>query len=226
MKMLTYLPPASAATARAASSMVGCICSLSLRCGLRISRPSSAFVPSSRMTIGALISTRFERLDDPVRDLFALRDAAEDVDEDRAHLRVVVDDLERARHHLGVRAAADVEEVRGLAADLADDVDGRHRETGAVGDDADVAVEPDVLQALVVRGLLALVAHLRRVVLLVVGVTEHRVVVERHLRVERVHAPVRREDQRVDLAEVRVALGVAACRACRGCRPRRRRPSG
>ena len=40
--------------------------------------------------------------------------------------------------------------------------------------------------------------------------TEHRVVVERHLRVERVHPTVRGEDQRVDLGEVRVALGVAA----------------
>ena len=46
----------------------------------------------------------------------------------------------------------------GCAADLAHDVDGAHREPGAVGDDADVAVEPDVLQALLVRGLLALVA--------------------------------------------------------------------
>ena len=60
----------------------------------------------------------------------------------------------------------------------------------------------------VVGGLLPLVAHLGRVVLLVVGVAEHRAVVERHLRIERVHATIRREDQRVDLDEVRVALGV------------------
>ena len=38
-----------------------------------------------------------ERLHDAVGDLFALGDAAEDVDEDRLHLRVVVDDLERVR---------------------------------------------------------------------------------------------------------------------------------
>ena len=59
--------------------------------------------------------------------------------------------------------------LAGCAADLVDDVDGAHGEPGAVGDDADVAVEADVLQALVVGGLLALVAHLGLVVLLVVG---------------------------------------------------------
>ena len=162
------------------------------------------------MTIGDAMSTRPSAADDAVRDLFTLRDAAEDVDEDRPHVRVVVDDLERAGHHVGVGAAADVEEVGGLAADLVDDVDGAHGETGAVGDDADVAVEPDVLQPLLVRGLLALVPHLRRVVLLVVGMAEHRVAVERDLRVERVHLARGLEDQRVDLDEVGVAVDVGA----------------
>ena len=46
---------------------------------------------------------------------------------------------------------------------------------------------PDVLQALLVRELLARVADLGGVVVLVVGVTEDRVVVERDLGVERVH---------------------------------------
>ena len=50
-------------------------------------------------------------LDDAVGHLFAPGDATEDVDEDRLDVRVVVDDLERAGHHLGVGAAADVEEV-------------------------------------------------------------------------------------------------------------------
>ena len=105
-----------------------------------------------------------ERLHDAVGDLFALGDAAEDVDEDRPHVGVVVDDLERAGHHVGVGAAADVEEVGRAATDLVDDVDGAHREPGAVGDHADRAVEPDVLQALLVRELLARVAHLGGVV--------------------------------------------------------------
>ena len=80
------------------------------------------------------------------------------------HVGVVVDDLERAGHHVGVGAAADVEEVGRLAADLVDDVERAHGQPGAVGDDADRAVEADVLQALLVGGLLALVAHLGGVV--------------------------------------------------------------
>ena len=156
------------------------------------------------------MSTRPERGHDPVRDLFALGDPAEDVDEDRLHVRVVVDDLERARHDLGVRPAADVEEVRRLAADLADDVDGAHRQAGAVGDDPDVPVEPDVLETLVVGRALTRVAHLRGVVLLVLRMAEHRVVVERHLGVEGMDAPLGREDQRVDLDEVSVGVDVAA----------------
>ena len=50
--------------------------------------------------------------------------------------------------------------LAGLAADLVDDVERAHGQPGAVGDDADGAVEADVLQALLVGGLLALVAHL------------------------------------------------------------------
>ena len=123
-----------------------------------MARPSSALVPSRRITIGDADVDPLERGDDAVRDLFTLGDATEDVDEDRLHVRVVVDHLERAGHDLGVGAAADVEEVGRRAADLADDVDGAHREAGAVGDDADEAVEADVLQALVVPRL----AHARR----------------------------------------------------------------
>ena len=64
----------------------------------------------------------------------------------------------------GVGAAADVEEVGRLAADLVDHVERAHGETGAVGDDADRAVEADVLQVLLVGRLLALVAHLGELV--------------------------------------------------------------
>jgi hypothetical protein len=69
------------------------------------------------------MSTRPMAVDDAVGDLLALGDAAEDVDEDRLDVGVVVDDLERAGHDVGVGAAADVEEVGRLAADLVDDVD-------------------------------------------------------------------------------------------------------
>ena len=162
------------------------ICSLSDRCGSRIARPSSALVPSRRMTIGASMSTRLERLDDAVGDLFAPGDAAEDVDEDRLHARVVVDDLEGAGHDVGVGAAADVEEVGRLATDLVDDVERAHGQPGAVGDDADGALEADVLQALLVGGLLALVAHLGELVVAPL-VAELGVVVEGDLGVEGVH---------------------------------------
>ena len=99
------------------------------------------------------------------------------------HLRVVVDDLERAGHDVGVGAAADVEEVGRRAADLVDDVERAHGQAGAVGDDADRAVEADVLQVLLVGGLLALVAHLGGLVLGPL-VAELGVVVEGDLGVE------------------------------------------
>jgi hypothetical protein len=55
-----------------------------------------------------------ERGEDPARDLVAARDPAEDVEEDRLHLRVARDHLERVDDALGVAAAAEVAEVRGL----------------------------------------------------------------------------------------------------------------
>ena len=87
-----------------------------------------------------------ERLDQAARDLVAARDAAEDVEEDRLDLRVGEHHLDGGRDRLGVRAAARVEEVRRLAARLRDDVERAHHEPGAVAEDADVAVELDVLQ--------------------------------------------------------------------------------
>src|SRR5215211_7109802 len=50
--------PASSTALRAASIMVGCDTRRSDSCSARIARPSSAFVPSRRMTIGDRISTR------------------------------------------------------------------------------------------------------------------------------------------------------------------------
>ena len=128
-----------------------------------------------------------ERLDDAVRHLGALRDAAEDVHQDRPHVLVGVDDLERGGHHVGARTTADVEEVRGTAADLVDDVECAHRQPRAVGDDADLTFESDVLQALLPRELLALVELDGRRVLVPLGMAERRVVVEADLGVERVH---------------------------------------
>ena len=68
-------------------------------------------------------------------------------------VRVAQDDLQPVGHHLGRRAAADVEEVRRLdaavlLAGVGDDVQGAHHQAGAVADDADLAVELDVVEVL------------------------------------------------------------------------------
>ena len=81
-------------------------------------------------------------------------------------------------------AAADVEEVGGGAADLVDDVERAHGQAGAVGDDADGALEADVLQALLAGQLLALVELLGGLELVPLRVAELGVVVEAHLGVE------------------------------------------
>ena len=163
-------------------------------------------MPSSRTTIGSVDRHLLERREDPARDLVAARDAAEDVEEDRADLAVARDHLERVDDALRVAAAAEVAEVRRPAAGDDDDVDGRHREPGAVAEDPDRAVELHVRDALLARERLERVgggdvAHLGDV-----RVAEERAVVDRDLRVERLHRSVRRDDQRVDLAEHRVGL--------------------
>ena len=126
-----------------------------------------------------------ERLDQPVRDLVAARDAAEDVEQHGLDLLVGEDDLDRAGDRLGLRAAAGVEEVRRLAAGLGDDVERRHHEPGAVAEDADVAVELDVGQPALARHRSCGSSADEVAQLGVVRVAEQRVVVERDLRVER-----------------------------------------
>ena len=100
--------------------------------------------------------------DDPLGDLVAAGDAAEDVEEDRGDLLVGGDHGQRVDDRLGFGAAAGVEEVGRGAARLGDDVEGRHAEPGAVGEDADVAVELDVGEALLLRHRLLRVLDRRR----------------------------------------------------------------
>ena len=94
-------------------------------------------------------------------------------------------DAERVLHLLGIRAAADIEEVRRTAAGVLDDVHRRHRQARAVHHAGDVAVELDVVQA-ELRGFdferifFVQIAQFDQVL-----VTEQRVVVEVDLRVER-----------------------------------------
>ena len=100
-------------------------------------RPSSTLVPARRTTSGTRKS--LGRLHDALRHPVAAVDAREDVHQDRLDVAVGEHEVEGRGHALGRRAAADVEEVRGLAAGVLDHVHGRHRETRAVDDAADVA---------------------------------------------------------------------------------------
>ncbi len=69
-----------------------------------------------------------DRGDDAFGEHVAAQDAAEDVDQDGLDALVGHQDLEGVPDLLGVGAAADVEEVRRLAARQLDDVHRRHRE--------------------------------------------------------------------------------------------------
>src|SRR5690606_35075209 len=79
--------------------------------------------------------------DDPVGDVVAAGDAAEDIEQDDLDVRVGCDDLERRHDLVRVRGAADVEEVRGLSAVVLDQIHGRHGEARTVHAAPDVPVE-------------------------------------------------------------------------------------
>ena len=106
------------------------------------------------------------------------------------------DHLERVDDRVRLRAAAGVEEVRGLAARLGDHVERRHAEPGAVAEDADVAAELHVGEPLLLRHPLlrilgGAVPKLGELLVPVEGA-----VVDRHLRVERDDLAVGGDDQR------------------------------
>src|SRR5512145_157746 len=158
-----------------------------------------------------LVTEHLERVHDAVGHGVTRGDATEDVHEDALDLRVVQDDVQAVGHHLGRGATTDVEEVRGLHAGVlltgvGDDVEGGHHEARAVADDADLAVELDVVEALLLG--LGLEGVGRRLVLelRVVLVAEVGVLVEGHLAVERLEVAVAEADERVDLDERRVLL--------------------
>ena len=90
-------------------------------------------------------------LDEPPGDLVAPGDAPEDVHEDGLDLRIGEDQGHRSGHLVGPCAAADVEEVRGLAAGPLHEIHGGHRQPGAVDHAADVAVELDEADSLLAR---------------------------------------------------------------------------
>ena len=111
------------------------------RCCRRGARPAACW-PRRRA---------LQRADDAVGDRVARGDATEDVHEHALDLRVAEDDVQAGGHDLGRRAAADVEEVGGLdaavvLAGVGDDVERRHDQARTVADDADLAVELDVVE--------------------------------------------------------------------------------
>ena len=194
----------SSTTFAAAPSIVDSVWTLGSAASASIARPSSPLVPSRRTTNGTVGLDLIERLDQPAGDLVAAGDPAEDVEQHRADLVVGKDHLDRAGDRVSFRAAPGVEEVGRRASRFGDDVERRHRQPGAVGEDADVAVELDVGESALLghpllRILLGGIAQLG-----VGGVAEQRVVIERDLRVERLDGPLRRDDQRVDLDERRL----------------------
>ena len=196
--------PASSTARRAASSIVASGWRLGGEASSSSTRALLGVRPVEPHDDGLVDPHLVERLEDPARDLVAARDAAEDVEEDRLHLGIARDDLQRVHDALRVAAAAQVAEVRRPAARVRDHVQRGHDQAGAVAEDPDLAVELHVNHVLLARGALlgrigVEVAHLGDVRMAV-----ERVVVDRELRVERAHLALRRDDERVDLAEHRV----------------------
>src|SRR5438094_6254698 len=144
-----------------------------------------------RQTQAELLDRRDHAGGEPV----AAQDPAEDVDEHRLHARIGGEDAERVFDLLGGGAAADVEEVGGLAAGELHDVHRRHGEAGPVDHAADVAVELDVVQPIPRR------LDVERLFLVDVAqgddvlVAPQGAVVEAQLGVERQHPPVLRDDK-------------------------------
>src|SRR3954469_22510401 len=109
--------------------------------------------------LGCPVAEQLQGVHDAVGDGVAGRDPAEDVHEHALHRRVGQDDVQTVGHDLGRGATTDVEEVGGLdpaelLAGVGDDVQRAHDQAGAVADDADLAVELDVVEALLLgRGL-------------------------------------------------------------------------
>ena len=83
-----------------------------------------------------------------LRNSVAPHNPSKDIHKNGCDFRVRGDEVEGLLDGLGGGAAADVEEVCGLAAVELDDVHGGHGEAGAVDEAADVAVEFDEVEAM------------------------------------------------------------------------------
>src|ERR1700754_5147686 len=101
----------------------------------------------------AALTEHADRRDDPVGHRVAGGDAAEHVHEHALHRRVGQHDLQAVGHDLGRGAAADVEEVGGphapeLLTGVGHHVQRGHDQASAVPDDADLALQLDVVEVL------------------------------------------------------------------------------
>src|SRR3989454_5197533 len=144
-----------------------------------------------------------ERLLHSERNGVRFRDAAEDVQQDDRRIRLD-QELERLLDFRRVVRPAEVQERPALSALQAQDIQRRHREPRAVRDDADVPVELDERDSLVVGLLLEggpVLVQVR-----VFRMTILRVVVDDELGVSRDHASALRDDERIDLDEFRIFL--------------------
>src|SRR5690606_9420804 len=175
--------------------------------GDREARPGEQF--AALLDVGALQAhdhgdrqaDLLDRRDDALGDEVAAHDAAEDVDQDAAHLVRGQDQLECLGHALGGRATTDIEEIRGLATGELDHVHRRHREAGAVDHAADVAVHGHVIEIVRARRgfsrvLLRIVAHRGEI-----GMAELRVVIRVDLAVECDEVARRRDRERIEFDE-------------------------
>ena len=162
-----------------------------------------AVEPDDQRLVG-LVAEHLQRLDDAVGDRVARGDAAEHVDEHALDLAVAEDDVQPGGHHLGRGAAADVEEVGRLdaavlLAGVGDDVQRGHDQARAVADDADLAVELDVVEVVLLGLELQRVGGVAVLELGVAGLPEVGVGVEGDLAVQRQDLVVGGAHQRVDL---------------------------
>src|ERR1700754_1803545 len=148
----------------------------------------------------AALPEHADRGHDAVGDRVAGGDAAEHVDEHAADRRVGQHDLQAVGHHLGRGAAADVEEVGGphppeRLTGVGHHVQRGHDQAGAVPDDADLALELDVVEVLGLGLRLQRVgAGVVRELVEVLLLAERGVVVQRDLAVQRQHPAVGRQD--------------------------------
>src|SRR6476469_11226424 len=140
--------------------------------------------------LGGRVAEDLQCRHDAVGHRVARSNAAEDVDEYALHLAVAEDDVQTGGHHLGRGAATDVEEVGRLDAAMlltgvGDHVQCRHDQTRAVADDADLAVELDVVEVVLLGLELERIGGVLVLELGVAWLTEVRIGIEGDLAIQR-----------------------------------------